>query len=292
MKSKSRHWINRHGLIAFTILTYATTYLLSSLGAWEPLSAYLPASIRTAFLILLHYSPSLVAILLVGIAYGRAGVKKLLRSLFDWRIGLPWYLFVLLYPLTARLLAVGIQRMAGGQLPAFFQTNDPAIPTANPLLLILPVFMGTLFQAGLAEEIGWRGFLLPRLQLRYTALTSSLILGLVWALWHFHPQNLTHLGPYAGWYILGTLSFTVIYTWVYNNTHGSLLIAVLLHAASNTSDFVVPINIAVSGSGPSIAFYVFLSLQVILAIILVVIFGGRQLTHQSGSTPILSRHPA
>lgn len=170
--------------------------------------------------------------------------------------------------------------------------NDPSIPAANPFLLIVPIFIATLFQAGLAEESGWRGFLLPRLQSRYTALTYSLILGLIWALWHLHPQNLSQLGPYTAWYILGTISFSVILTWVYNHTHGSLIIAVLLHAASNTSDFTVPINLAVTNTGPSIAFFTFLAIQATVEITLVAIFGSRHLFHRASQAPTLSSHPA
>ena len=88
----------------------------------------------------------------------------------------------------------------------------------------------------LEEELGWRGYWLPRLQERYGALASSIFLGLVWGLWHL-PLALTpgdiRSGTFFGWTVLGTVATAVVFTWAYNHTGGSLLIALLFHTAIN-----------------------------------------------------------
>jgi membrane protease YdiL (CAAX protease family) len=93
-----------------------------------------------------------------------------------------------------------------------------------------------LWGPGLFEEIGWRGFALPYLQQRYSALTSSLIIGLVWALWHvpffvgaipFPWEDLVFFVPLV-------IVCSIIFTWVYNTTDGSLLAVILLHGAINS----------------------------------------------------------
>lgn len=272
----------RNSLVAYFVLAYGITWILSIMATKGLLPFQLPTAIRTLGSILLHYGPALAAIIVAGIVGGRAGVRELLSRFREWRVGVNWYLFVLLYPTIARLIAVGLNVLLGGTLPAFFRARG--IPEGNPVVLFMPVFVGVLFQAGIAEEIGWRGFALPRLQTRYSALTSSLILGVLWALWHFHPQSWSDLAPIAFWYILGVLSLTVILTWVYNNTRGSLLVAVLFHTASNTADWIVPIASFITGVSDVRAFVLLHVLNLIVAIALIVVFGRANLSRSSKQT--------
>jgi membrane protease YdiL (CAAX protease family) len=198
--------------------------------------------VRTAASILLHYGPALAAIVVAGAAGGRRGIGRLLRPLGHWRVGVGWYVFVLLFPLGVRLAATGLNLLLGGSPPSFFAAGaESGVPAGvHPLLLLVPVFLGVFLQAGIAEEIGWRGFALPRLQARFGALTSSLILGLLWAVWHFDPQRGPALLERGVLYPLAVLAMTVLMTWVYNSTGGSLLLVVLYHTASNVSDWIAP----------------------------------------------------
>jgi membrane protease YdiL (CAAX protease family) len=182
MKFQIRTFIDRHGLTLYFILTYAITYGFSSMASVDALKAHLPVGAPTALLYLLHYAPSAIAILLVSLVCGRDGVKRFLGRLFEWRVGWHWYAFILLYPLAARLAAAGIHKIFGGQLPAFFQVAGTDIPAGNPFLLFVPVFIGVFLQAGLAEEICWRGYALPRWLARFGPFRSSFILALIWAL--------------------------------------------------------------------------------------------------------------
>jgi membrane protease YdiL (CAAX protease family) len=97
---------------------------------------------------------------------------------------------------------------------------------------------------GLGEEIGWRGFALPKLLENRSPLVASLILGALWAVWHF-PYVLTK-GTFLSevplhWFFINLLAMSVIYTWIFINTNGSLLLPLLFHAAGNTTSNLVPI---------------------------------------------------
>jgi membrane protease YdiL (CAAX protease family) len=117
--------------------------------------------------------------------------------------------------------------------------------SANLPLFILPFFIYDFLTNG--EEMGWRGYVLPRLQAKHSSLGSSLILGVIWAFWHF-PRFLApgNTGLFA-LLIVKVLADAVIYAWVYNNTKGSLLLTTILHAAANTAGVFLPIANTQSG---------------------------------------------
>ena len=116
--------------------------------------------------------------------------------------------------------------------------------------------------------MGWRGYVLPRLQAKYSALTSTLILGVVWGIWHL-PKFLSYFdGVVFAWFMLHILAFAVILTWLYNNTKGSLLMVAICHATSNTVSIFFPMASTVSSEnmGSYIAYVLFEVLAAILVI--------------------------
>lgn len=279
----SQNWIKNHPLIAYFVFAYGFTWILSIIATQKGF----PALITGLSAVVLHYGPALAAIIIAGYLGGGAGIGKLLSGLRQWRVGLGWYLFVLLYPLAVQLVAVGVDMLLGGTAPTFFSAQD--VPgNTNSILMIVPVFIAILFQAGFAEEIGWRGFALPRLQAHYNALTSSLILGVLWALWHYHPVNWPIIAPIAPWHFIAVMCMTVILTWVYNNTNGSLLLVVLFHTASNTSDWIVPIGLVGSTASISQASLISIILRALTVILLVVIFGAERLSRTQRPEPNVS----
>ena len=165
---------------------------------------------------------------MTGVTEGREGVGRLLRRFVLWRVGFRWYLFALVGIPVIVVLSVIVMP---GVLESF-----QGLGALAPLPL-LGVFVYVLFLGGaLGEEPGWRGFALPRLQSLHGPLVGSLILGPLWGLWHlplfFTPWNEpTVLNVVV--YVLSTTSLAIIYTWAFNNTKGSLLIAILIHAAFN-----------------------------------------------------------
>jgi membrane protease YdiL (CAAX protease family) len=268
--------IPRSSLIIFFLLAYGITWGLSVIATKGLLPFTIPPLLMNVSAILLHYGPAIAAIIMASIGGGRSGVFTLLGKIGRWRVGVMWYLFIFIYPLLLRLAAVGIDTLLGGKLPSFFSAGE--VPGGSLALLIPVVFLGVLFQAGLAEEIGWRGYGLPGLQQRYSALTASLILGVIWGLWHFHPVNFAGLWPQAFWFFFNVIPFTVLLTWVYNNTNESLLLVVLFHTASNVCDWIVPTFSTVANASGIRPFIIMGVLVWITAIVVIAIYGPKHLS--------------
>ncbi len=216
--------IQERPLASFFVLAYAISWIL-----WLPLVVSgdgSPTGFGVVLVLLGSLVPSSVAIVLVGVIHGKPGVRKLLRRLLIWRVGIGWWVAVVLVSALG-VGAVGLSVLLGGDSPDV----TVAIPGAV-VLLLLSIFPGS---AG-GEEIGWRGFALPHLQAVRSALGASVVLGVAWGVWHL-PLYLTGadmrpLSLFAPWVVL-TVAASIILTWMYNGTGGSLLIVVLFHAASN-----------------------------------------------------------
>jgi uncharacterized protein len=173
-----------------------------------------------------------------GATEGREGIRSLLRRYVLWRVGLRWYLVVLLGPPAIILLATIV---LPGAL-ASFKTLAPLDPL--PLLVSFPLVL--IFGGALFEEGGWRGFALPRLQRLHGPLVGTLILGILWACWHLPLFWVTVWGTPPTilnmvLYIPSVIFMTIIFTWVFNNTKGSILIAILLHTSFDV--FVGPVGL-------------------------------------------------
>jgi membrane protease YdiL (CAAX protease family) len=210
-------------LAAYFVLAYALSWLIlvpAGLGL-------LPDSSAGVLSNLPPFGPAVAAFVVTALIGGRPAVGQLLRRLVQWRVGVGWYLLVLLgIPLIELLGAFAVL----GTVPLDdLARNWPLIFTGY-----LPAVLITLVLVGVAEETGWRGFALPRLQERHGPLLATAVLAVVWAAWHL--PNLLFGGwtglSYALWIAL-TIASTFIYTWVFNNTGGSILLAALLHAAIN-----------------------------------------------------------
>lgn len=260
-------------MAAFFVLAYVISWALSLLAAPGVLPFAVPPAVSLPAGLLYHFGPAMAGIILAARLDGRAGVRSLLRPLGQWRVGVRWYLFIALYPLALRLVAVSLGQLFGGPAPSFFDSEALGLPAGNPLLMALPVFLSTLVLTGVAEEIGWRGFALPRLQTRYSALVASAILAALWAPWHYNPLNYPGVRAIIPWHVVGVLAMTTLMTWVYNNTHGSLLIAVLFHTFSNFADWVVPTAPAAMG-GSTVALTVQVVLNLTVALVLLLWFGA------------------
>lgn len=179
------------------------------------------------------YGPTAAGLIFAARESGRQGVRDLLRKLLVWRVGIRWHLFAWFAPMAFLLVGMVLYAVNDGDLGP---------PNWGRLALApVAVFFAVIF-GPLGEELGWRGFALPRLQQRFTALTSSLILAVVWTLWHtpmFWGPGGTVIsgGPITalaiGKYFLYLSGFAVLYTWLFNNSRGSALLAVIFHTSAN-----------------------------------------------------------
>jgi membrane protease YdiL (CAAX protease family) len=177
------------------------------------------------------FGPLVAAVIVTAQESGRAGLRSLLGRIVHWRVAPVWYGVVLLGPMLLYLVAMALEVALGGQPPSL-----GALIGALPIVVIYTVYM-VIFVA-LGEEVGWRGYALPALQARYGALLASVILGVLWALWHlpvfFNPD--THYSDLP--FVLQVaiqVPLAILFTWVFNSTGGSVLTAILLHAVTNAS---------------------------------------------------------
>jgi hypothetical protein len=181
-------------------------------------------------------SASLAGIVLAAVEGRTGGVRELLGRLVIWRVGIQWWAFALLFTIIPSVAALYLFNLLGG----------PEVDWSGlkPLFSVVPMFIVLTIFAGMGEEFGWRGFALPRLQARHNALVSSLIVGLVWGIWHiplFLTQGTTQSKwlADAGWipavlgYTVFCMAWSIQYTWVFNNTKGSVLLAAVMHGAGN-----------------------------------------------------------
>jgi uncharacterized protein len=261
--------VRRHPLISFFVLTYMASWLL-----WAPLVIVgdrLPGPLAFILLLLGSLVPSTVGILFVALLNGRSGVRSLLRRLVHGRIGLRWYVAALAVAMLAAL-AVGVSVLLGGSTPV----------VTNTILGVVFLFAFMIFPgSALGEELGWRGFVLPRMQARHSALKASLLLGILWGCWHLpvwlRGTESAPIGLYIP-FVVAVIASSVVYTWLYNNTGGSLLIIVLFHAASN-----LPITLLITplGSQMTQPFLIYVAFMVVAAVAVVIATGAENLSRTS-----------
>jgi membrane protease YdiL (CAAX protease family) len=249
--ARTQSLVRRHPLISFFVLTYAVTWTL-----WAPLVVFgdqIPGPLAFVLLVLGSNVPSVMGVLFVALLRGKAGVRILFGRLLHARIGLFWYLAVVALAVPA-LCAVWVSTLLGGPTPVVVATI-PAIIVS----FLFSIFPGS----SVGEELGWRGFALPRLQARHSALAASLIVGAAWGIYHFPLFLLgSPIRPFALFlpFAIGCVIMSIFYTWMYNGTGGSLLIVVLLHATTN-----LPLTVVYEQLGERVV-PVFWLLDAILAI--------------------------
>lgn len=224
-------------MIRFFVITFAVTWTLwgAANDAAEPL--------RTVLFLLGAWSPGIVALGLTAVTTGRQGVGTLLRRLIAWQVPVRWYVFALSYLAVIKVSVALIYRIGTGSWPPF---GD------DPWYLMLAATVGSTLIGGQAgEEVGWRGYALPRLAERYGFAGGSVLLGIVWAVWHiplFLVPAADTFGQSFPLYLLQVTAVSVAMAWLYVNTAGSLLPVMLIHAAINNTKDIVPSAESVPGS--------------------------------------------
>ena len=205
-------------LVAFFVVVY-----VASAVAWVPIlrsgRSLLALTGPLSLLgLVITIMPSLVAILLSGLRDGWPGVRALLGQAGRWRFALSWYVVALALTVVLDVVALGFSSLFGSPSGSLGPIQ---------LQLLLPF-------APLGEEFGWRGYALPRLQKRMAALPASLVLGVIWACWHLPYFTYPSIHPLAfgiGFplFLIIITCESVLATWIYNSTGGSLLATILYH---------------------------------------------------------------
>jgi membrane protease YdiL (CAAX protease family) len=236
--AKMQDLVARHPVVAFVILNYFFTFLFR-----VPLAAstakVIPVAVPRGFQFLGDYGPLLAALLLTGLLEGRAGIKSLCSRVVQWRVGMVWYAVALLGTLALFSVAaiIGIFLIGAPAPNLTLLGRWEELPGLHPAA----TWIVLIFTIGLGEEVGWRGFMLPKLQAKFSAFSASLLIGLAWTFWHL--PNFIFDPQFAAWGMPIRLGFgfmlicmAIVYAWLFNSTRGSLLIPILFHG---TNDFIM-----------------------------------------------------
>lgn len=228
-------FLRQYPVSTFILLTFSFTW-----GWWGVAYVLADGALSDALALPGAFGP-LVAAGLVTWAVGD-DTRTWATQVLKWRVAPRWYLVAVGIPLLITVGGVGLALLGVGAMVT------PSLLTQRiPLFPILLVFM--LILGGGQEELGWRGFALPRLQVEYSALTASLLLGIVWAFWHLPlflmgaPRNET--GSFLLYAIL-IIAVSILLTWCYNSTGGSVLLAMVFHATVNSSGSLLPVQRSVA----------------------------------------------
>jgi uncharacterized protein len=224
-------------LIRFFLATYVVSWACFAAAASirvGPGSASASlAGLRGPLALLGTFAPALVALVLTARAEGRAGTLGLLRRIIQWRVGAPWYVFAVGYMAVVKLAVALVYRVATGGWPRFGQEAW--------YIVAMAIVLSTPVQAG--EELGWRGYALPRLAARLGLARASILLGFIWACWHlpfFFIPGADKFGQSFPVYALQVTALSVAVAWLYWRTQQSLLLVMLMHSAVNQTLGIVP----------------------------------------------------
>lgn len=248
-------------LIFFFIIAFAWSWLL-----------WLPEVLWNYKLYLAPFGPSAAALIMVYKSGGWVKIKEFLKSSLTFKFNKLWLIPIFL--LMPAIVGVSLWLAVIGGEPL------PQMPVLSNPWIILPAFLQIFFLGGpLAEEFGWRGYALDRLQMRYNALFSSIILGVVWGLWHlplyFMPlQQIYQNIPFVG-FVMGTIFLSILMTWIYNNTNKSVLAVMCFHTSGNLAHFIFPAAFTKMGGLYS------LILNILLVVFVLIFWGTKTMVRKN-----------
>jgi membrane protease YdiL (CAAX protease family) len=272
--------------IGYFVLAFAFTWSFWWLAALE--ARGLIPSMPVPAVFLGAFGPMVAAVAMTAWGGGRAGLRSLLGRVTRWRVAPVWYGVAIFGPIALQLAAMALHVLLGGQPP-----DASAMAAALPGVLVGTAYM--LVQVGIGEEVGWRGYALPRLQAAHGALVSSAILGSIWALWHlplfFDPSTGYSITPF--WvFLVFMLPVSVLITWVFNSTGGSVLVVMVLHAVLNASGTpmwrAIPEYGAMESPTVALVTYNYLLQAAVLwaaAIAVVLVYGATNLSRRPRQVP-------
>lgn len=237
-----RTFIKRHSVMLYFALTFAITWgcmaAMAAPGGF-PLTEEQLESMGPLVYVGMLVGPSITAVLLTGLESGKAGFRELRTQLFKWRVGVRWYVVALLAtPLLAVLILLTLSIFSPEFLPAIFTVEDKLS------LVVMNIVLGLFI--GLFEEVGWIGFVVPRMRKRNSILITGLIVGFLWGAWHFPPfwESDSFSGVFPLILLVVRLfawlpPYRVLLVWVYDRT-GSLFVSILMHASLDATMLTLP----------------------------------------------------
>ena len=264
------------GFVGLVLILSWFQFLPSLLPNWFDLEvpALIPVFLEGLFML----SPILAVMIILTLGSTDEGVGQFVRTRFRWRIASIWYvLAVFLFPLTG-----------AAALILFVVQGEPFPLNTSHLLLLALVFTHGLV-ANLIEAYGWRGYLQETLQSMYSALTASILVGIVWVLWHlplfFHPDGGFESIPLSR-YIFLLVGVSIIFAWMYNESRGSVVLVTIMHCSFNGSIGLV--TMALIDTGGDVRAFVTLSVISVWVVVLVLL---KRTDHQTLTRPFTRGTP-
>jgi membrane protease YdiL (CAAX protease family) len=223
-------------------------------------------------------SSSIAGLITAALTGGKQGLKQLLSGFLRWRCNPLWYILAIFMPAVILLIAFGATVASGAQFQIQWNVG---------WVMVIPTFLLITIQAGLGEEIGWRGYATPKLMEKRSALVSSLIVGVVWAAWHiplyFIPGSLQNvLVQEIGFpltilaYSLSIIALAIVWSWIYLASNRNLWLPVLMHGSTNSfAAFFAIANFEVYGMVPIM---ISACLWIATAVAVTLIYGPQRLS--------------
>lgn len=207
----------------FFLFTFATSWSIFGIGKLLDTELIMIVGI---------WAPTIISLVLTGVFFGKKGLIKFLSRFRRINIKWYWWLALLLLPATVHFI---------GRSAWQLYYDGEITPTIMPLNWWLRSIIPSFLIAGFGEELGWRGFALPRLQKIYSPTKATLILAFFHVIWHAPTYWLGQgIHNVPAWYmILFGIGWTFVFVWLYNKSGGSLIFAVGFHAISNASLSIV-----------------------------------------------------
>jgi len=264
--------LKRHSLILGILLMFLFTWPIDLSNA-----GVLPFQVPFAVYIFLGWGFIFASLIMTGLTLGKEGVISLLKRYLIWRVDWKWYLVAFFLIPALNYLAILLNAWMTKSPVDFSNVLAYEIfgPSANLVLLVIPFFLFDAIANG--EEMGWRGYVLPRLQANYSALTASLILAAIWAFWHV-PKFVTHWNTITFlWFTVDVIAKAILMTWMFNNTRGSLLLVTLFHASFNTAGLLLPVANNLTDTNMNMRAIISI-LEIIVAVIVVMYAGAERLS--------------
>jgi membrane protease YdiL (CAAX protease family) len=266
MKNNSTSTKDSRNLIAYFTLAYAISWSIGvplALGKQGIIPPILPLWAHY----FVAYGPMLSALFATWVSQGQPGLRELGKRMIKWRVRPIWWIAAL-SPLIIGFVVVLILNLVTG--------SEINLSTLGEVKFLPPLGIGALvlwtLTFGIGEEVGWRGYALPRLQKDRTALSATIILAVLWALWHL-PQFFYLFDPAIaiGW-VIGLFAGAIVFTWLFNSSSGSILIVAIWHGCFNF--------ITASNAGNGILAAVVSTVVMVWAVVVIVLFKPKDLSKQ------------
>lgn len=219
------------------VITWGLKYVYTSVTTGNNLPSF-------NFSLIAQYGPSISALFLIGITEGKEGYTRMLHSIVNWKVGAKWMFIAIAFePIIFFSITLLHSFLYTGSLPI---TGTTIFIASSSLI---GSFLIGLFRWGLAEEIGWRGWMFPKLQQKMSPFKASLVMAIVITMWHINPYYFSEaFSNQEGTYLLGkfppvierliiSVPITLVVTYIFMNTKGSLLLMMIFHSSSNASYF-------------------------------------------------------